>query len=422
MNGGGQLYLWMSDSSDPTGNLVEYSPSQGDVYYGIMDTRYADVSYIDVSNITFKRGQNQNLQLGIGTGSCTNCTVSNVTSTMSGGRGISVAGNNPTVSNNTCSENGSEKDDSDTSITDQACIVVECSSGESNTGGTVSYNAVSNTRYGSCYEINGAGINSSLDGTYFHHNTGTQCRSGLELYGCYSASGTCTGPVNTIVEANLFSYTGHTPVGSGYGHCTGTGNGSSYTLYKNNICVDFPASGIGTNNGRIASEAGHHIEVYNNTIYAPSTALTTGALMSNGSAGHSGGNVFKNNIVIQASGNGVSTVAAGVVADVFNNNIYYGATSWKYNGTTYGTLSSYQYGSSQDADSSTDDPELSSYIPLAGSPAIDAGATLADVTDDYAGTARPQGLAYDIGAYETDYSSSGGAGISGGIISGGRFN
>lgn len=35
-----------------------------------------------------------------------------------------------------------------------------------------------------------------------------------------------------------------------------------------------------------------------------------------------------------------------------------------------------------------------------GSPAIDAGLTLTDVTNDYAGTARPQGSGYDIGALE----------------------
>jgi hypothetical protein len=35
-----------------------------------------------------------------------------------------------------------------------------------------------------------------------------------------------------------------------------------------------------------------------------------------------------------------------------------------------------------------------------GSPAIDAGVTIPDVTNDYAGTVRPQGAAYDIGALE----------------------
>ncbi|OLD99475.1 MAG: hypothetical protein AUI36_44720 [Cyanobacteria bacterium 13_1_40CM_2_61_4] len=37
---------------------------------------------------------------------------------------------------------------------------------------------------------------------------------------------------------------------------------------------------------------------------------------------------------------------------------------------------------------------------LSVSPLIDAGATLAAVTNDYAGVARPQGLRFDIGPYE----------------------
>jgi hypothetical protein len=35
-----------------------------------------------------------------------------------------------------------------------------------------------------------------------------------------------------------------------------------------------------------------------------------------------------------------------------------------------------------------------------GSPAVDAGLTLTDVPKDYAGTARPQGARFDIGAFE----------------------
>lgn len=40
------------------------------------------------------------------------------------------------------------------------------------------------------------------------------------------------------------------------------------------------------------------------------------------------------------------------------------------------------------------------YILQSGSPAKNAGTTIASVTNDYAGTSRPQGEVYDIGAYE----------------------
>jgi hypothetical protein len=42
----------------------------------------------------------------------------------------------------------------------------------------------------------------------------------------------------------------------------------------------------------------------------------------------------------------------------------------------------------------------------AGSPLIDAGATLAEATVDFDGLARPRGSGYDIGAYEFRSSAS----------------
>lgn len=47
------------------------------------------------------------------------------------------------------------------------------------------------------------------------------------------------------------------------------------------------------------------------------------------------------------------------------------------------------------------DPANANFHLKSGSPAIDAGKTLANVTDDLDGNARPQGNAYDIGAFES---------------------
>src|SRR5205085_911334 len=72
--------------------------------------------------------------------------------------------------------------------------------------------------------------------------------------------------------------------------------------------------------------------------------------------------------------------------------------------STYWTsLTEWQQGMNVDASSLAADPRLDAadlYTPLADSPAIDAGETLAEVTDDYSGISRPQGVAYDIGAHE----------------------
>src|SRR6185312_11059079 len=54
-------------------------------------------------------------------------------------------------------------------------------------------------------------------------------------------------------------------------------------------------------------------------------------------------------------------------------------------------------------------------------PAIDNGATLSDIMTDYAGTSRPQGAGYDIGAYEfipaSPSSGSGGGSLSLPVVS-----
>jgi hypothetical protein len=47
-----------------------------------------------------------------------------------------------------------------------------------------------------------------------------------------------------------------------------------------------------------------------------------------------------------------------------------------------------------------DDPSVPNAYLQTGSPAIDAGITLSDVPIDYAGTPRPQGIRFDIGAFE----------------------
>jgi hypothetical protein len=45
------------------------------------------------------------------------------------------------------------------------------------------------------------------------------------------------------------------------------------------------------------------------------------------------------------------------------------------------------------------------YSPRVGSPLLDVGGTVAVVTTDYLGTTRPQGAAYDIGAFEGVWAS-----------------
>jgi hypothetical protein len=82
--------------------------------------------------------------------------------------------------------------------------------------------------------------------------------------------------------------------------------------------------------------------------------------------------------------------STGPVAMV--GNAYYDyATQWE----------AYKAATKQDSNSINGDPLLNLDLTLqASSPCIDGGITLSTVTDDYNGTLRPQGAAYDIGAFE----------------------
>lgn len=107
-----------------------------------------------------------------------------------------------------------------------------------------------------------------------------------------------------------------------------------------------------------------------------------------------------------------SQVTAGFIAD--HNHYVYGSNSvpFKWEGNNL-TLSQWKaLGFDTFSHTQNVDPMVSStYEPLDGSPLIDNGMPLLDITVDLLGTERPQGIEWDIGAYESpeDGSSSQGA-------------
>lgn len=134
-----------------------------------------------------------------------------------------------------------------------------------------------------------------------------------------------------------------------------------------------------------------HIDIANNTFAFPNphrdghiivaAAFTTGEIV--------------NNIFYQPQTAGVLFDAATTTDVAVRYNLTLGgpATTGSSTGVTI----------SNNLDNT--DPKLANASGLdfqlvAGSPAIDAGATLVYVTNDFLGTARPQGAAYDIGAFE----------------------
>jgi hypothetical protein len=99
---------------------------------------------------------------------------------------------------------------------------------------------------------------------------------------------------------------------------------------------------------------------------------------------------IENNIFYNPRAKALSGTSS--MSGVARNNLVYDATLGNTNGMTVsGTL--------------IDDPDFvnlgtEDFHLQVGSPAIDAGVTLTDVTTDLEGTERPQGAAYDRGAYE----------------------
>jgi parallel beta-helix repeat protein len=174
---------------------------------------------------------------------------------------------------------------------------------------------------------------------------------------------------------------------------------SANGLIYNNVIVNSNRRGI-----YVSGSA--NVKVYNNTIVGQ-TGLSGIEVLSRAGV-NSTYTIVKNNTI---SG-GTSTrdlymsTGTGNTSD-YNNFIRSGSPSLKLvnNGTTYTSLSSWRTATGFDTHSINVNPAFaapsgSNYRLLSTSPLVNAGTTLGEVPLDYAGTARPVGSGYDIGAYE----------------------
>lgn len=170
-------------------------------------------------------------------------------------------------------------------------------------------------------------------------------------------------------------------------------------LVRNCVIVNTKGAGIGLYSAQNA-------RVYNNTLVNVGQAMHGGIILSIGNTTTPSENLrFINNVVIQPASSTQSMVT--IRADsysgpaYFSNNLYckmggravFEDEGWK------GNLAQWQARISSDGGTAEGDPRLdASQALLAGSPCIDAGLVLADVTDDFRGTARAG--APDIGAFQ----------------------
>lgn len=150
-----------------------------------------------------------------------------------------------------------------------------------------------------------------------------------------------------------------------------------------------------------------NVQIYNNLVYLNSTTGSGGT--AGGIRVSNGPNATKvwNNTIYGNNGWGVNVQAGSSppTSTVIQNNIVLANTSGQIvdAGTSSTIDSNHSTGTITDCTVST-----SNFALIAGSDCADAGTTLATVTEDYIGTARPQGSAYDIGAREYVVVDSGG--------------
>ncbi len=200
---------------------------------------------------------------------------------------------------------------------------------------------------------------------------------------------------NTIIRNNLIQHTAS--AGIQFWH----GPGANGTLIYNNVIIN-NAVGI------VAGDAAQYIEIYNNTFdhntYALGFSLSGQDYSSTDPLAGVQNVTIKNNIITNSSYG--MTVGSFNVNDITSdNNLWYGnVTDVQWNGSNM-TLAQFQASNSNDQHSISANPSYVSastvnYRLNSGSPAIDKGVTQGKVPNDKDSIARPQGITYDIGAYE----------------------
>jgi Right handed beta helix region len=139
-----------------------------------------------------------------------------------------------------------------------------------------------------------------------------------------------------------------------------------HNLVYNNLVYGNPG-GIQVDYG--ASDTG----VYNNTCVGNAGSYTLGFGVAVGANGGASNTAVRNNILYRNGRGGIGDEGTGTVAD---------------------------HNTANTTDPLFVNAAANDYRLRAGSPAIDAGVTLPEVTTDFGRSRRPQGKAYDIGAYE----------------------
>lgn len=274
------------------------------------------------------------------------------------------------------------------------------------TWGTVSYIVHNGIKYlGSGYAIgNGA-----------HHIRMTNCEvtnNNAAGQGLQIMEGS---EFNEIISCNIHN-NGTNTGGGDHGLYVKSGN----NLFQGNTVSGNASCGFHFYNGGSYTVSNNRI--FKNNVFGNTGPDCGGILISNGS-----GNKVYNNIVRGNTGPGIQTYSGGDSTQIYNNTIYgNGGAGLLINAGTNsndlrnnisfqnsgGNISNQGAGTNVPPDNYTSDPFFinagaNNFHLTAGSTGvINRGVTLSAVVDDFDGLSRPQGIAYDIGAYEYALASS----------------
>jgi parallel beta-helix repeat protein len=238
----------------------------------------------------------------------------------------------------------------------------------------------------------------TIRGNQIHHNHA----AGIHMNGDISQGG--DGIISfATVEKNVIWENG---VGGGSGiNCDGVDN----SIFRNNLLYSNHASGISL----YAIDGAHGSSgnlVYNNTIVmAADGRWAVNIPKSSGGKKSPTGNKIVNNILYTPNTVRGSVLTYSQSVSGFESDYNVVVNRFSVNGgVSSTTLTLWRQRTGHDLHSiiSTPaalfvDPANSDYRLRPGSPAINAGTLLPQVTDDLAGTKRPLGGLYDIGCYES---------------------
>jgi len=234
---------------------------------------------------------------------------------------------------------------------------------------------------------------------------------GNEIYNHDTKGAMLISATDVLIEDNLCRETGD--VQDEFGIMIspkGTLTVSNYTIRNNIIKSDHRLEGLiriyCDSNGIVDG-----VDIYNNTIWDLQTAdLVPSIILHEGSSSQTDAVrnvVIKNNIITSDRGAGQYTIhvnsgecSLGFDADY---NFYYNAqtTGWEWEGVAQ-NFATWQGHDDANGFNGTDPALAANGYPDSQSEVIDEGTDLSGegFSDDYAGTARPQGSEWDMGAYE----------------------